>query len=188
MWHSFLNNQRTFQTTFLRNVWLQTAGITEFGASSSNATGNASSSSHTSDATYATYASMDQPAEQRLASWWSLKTSNCFKRCSPRITKDCGSLKKSRRQGTASAIAAVAIQPSTRCGGTSWPLCFGRKQQHFNTFQYILIQFPGFVLSHSGKKKVIKWGSINFFHHQLNMCSIHKLASFLYSILFIRLH
>lgn len=76
MWHSFLNNQRTFQTTFLRNVWLQTAGITEFGASSSNATGNASSSSHTSDATYATYASMDQPSEQRLASWWSLKTSN----------------------------------------------------------------------------------------------------------------
>ena len=157
MWHSFLNNQRTFQTAFLRVFWLQTAGITEFGASSSNATGNASSSSHTSDATYATYAtyaSMDQPAEQRLASWWSLKTSNFLTMF---FTKDCGSLKKSRRQGTASAIAAAAIQPSTRCGGTSWPLCFGRKQQHFNTFQYILIHFPGFVLSHGGKKKVIRW-------------------------------
>lgn len=84
------NNQTTFRD--LPNVSLQTAGITEFGASSSNATGNASSSSHTSDATYATYASMDQPAEQRLASWWSLKSkdkqfSNELHQGSPRIVE-----------------------------------------------------------------------------------------------------
>ena len=131
---------------------------------SSNATGNASSSSHPSDASdaifaaYATYASMDQPAEQRLASWCKKFANDVQPRLIVELQRNLGG------QGTASAIAAAAIQPSTLrlCRGTSRPLCFGRKQ-HL-TSQYILIHFPGFVPSHGGKKKVVlSISSINWY-------------------------